>query len=498
MEPLLAIIGTTIQFMSTGMVTLIVIFATLRGSRNSYVGSSVYVLDSFSLHPTATGEESFIQMSGRHKGFVSWLMALFGFETRLTLNVGAREWLLRAGSFAGMHTTNVPLGHVEESICGYQRSLVALSFTTFFSLNSVWTLFMAFFRLTGLLAADSESAREHAAATLSAVLGNLLFWAALAILSGLAYYFSKRIAFAVRTEHTSGFIFKRSFIGNHVVDMAQMEEAGFLLNRLVRAAYYGEPGTEIPNFTPRPQAEGAPLLRWWMLAGGYGVTALAFVLFAMYGYGVNLAIHTAPANTAVFIDKTYAGRSDSSGLLLLNHVTRETHSVQYQAEGYQVLEQMVKPGTFETAHDVKATLALMRYPVRLYTTPAGVHVSVDGQLVGTTNTSGFLLVPSIERGRHVFSAALDGYRNAEENILVDGQRSWRVNLITEAEAARQQAAAQQQEIAAHIGRGRALFQQSQYAQALDECAAALKLDPGNAAALALQKQIEQTRKILGQ
>jgi hypothetical protein len=42
-----------------------------------------------------------------------------------------------------------------------------------------------------------------------------------------------------------------------------------------------------------------------------------------------------------------------------------------------------------------------------------------------------------------------------------------------------------------------LFRQGQYPEASSECDTVLKSDPTNAAALALKKQIEQTRKILG-
>ena len=67
-----------------------------------------------------------------------------------------------------------------------------------------------------------------------------------------------------------------------------------------------------------------------------------------------------------------------------------------------------------------------------------------------------------------------------------------------AEAARQEAEARQREIASHLERGRMLYRQGQYQGASDECDSVLKLDPSNAAALALKKQIEQTRKILSQ
>ena len=265
MNAFVAVLVSAIQMGGTAVVALVVVISILRGSRNKYVGSSTYVLDAFSLNPAAVGEEPFMRISGRHQGFISWLMALLGLETRIDLTVGAREWSLRSGSFAGMHTTTVPLGHVEETICGYQRSLMALFLTIFFALNCLWTAIDGILSFFAFALAGSESSREHAAAGLSTILEILLVWMALAFVAGAIYYFSKRIAFAVGHDRISGFVFKRSFIGDHVVDLAQMEEAAFLLNRLVRAAYYENPGVNIAPFTPSVPAEGSPLLRWWML-----------------------------------------------------------------------------------------------------------------------------------------------------------------------------------------------------------------------------------------
>ncbi len=498
MGTFLTALASTVEMSGTAFVALIVVISILRGSRNKYVGSSSYVLDSFSLNPAATGEDPFIQISGRHQGLISWLMTLLGMETRIDLTVGAREWVLRSGSFAGMLTTSVPLGHVEETVCGYQRSLMALFFTVFFSLNCLWTGLVSLVPLVQILSADSESAREHFSAMLSTNLEMLLVWLALAFIAGAVYYFSKRIAFAVSHQHVSGFVFKRSFIGGHVVDLAQMEEAAFLLNRLVRAAYYEEPGVNIPQFTPKDPTERSPLLRWWMLLGGYAVLGLFAFLLGDYGSGVSLAIHTVPPNTTVWFDNGYAGQTDSSGSLLVQHITREHHALRYQAAGYQQLDQAFTGGTFESEHRVDAHLSLMRYPVKLYTTPGGVSVSLDGQQVGTSNSTGFLLMPSVERGRHQLSASLNGYTTVDSNIDVVYPRSWQVVLVSNAEAARQQEAARQAEAANGLNQVRALFRAGKYQDAVNQCDAVLKADPANQAALALKKQIEQTRRILGQ
>lgn len=58
-------------------------------------------------------------------------------------------------------------------------------------------------------------------------------------------------------------------------------------------------------------------------------------------------------------------------------------------------------------------------------------------------------------------------------------------------------ATRQTVIANHISRARALFSGADYAAAAAECAKALALDPANAEALVLQKQITETQEILG-
>jgi Tfp pilus assembly protein PilF len=80
---------------------------------------------------------------------------------------------------------------------------------------------------------------------------------------------------------------------------------------------------------------------------------------------------------------------------------------------------------------------------------------------------------------------------------ISSPRNWQFTLLSEAEAARQEAASRQAAIDQHLSRSRALFRAGQYQDALTECDSALKADPSNATALALQKQIEQTRNILG-
>lgn len=158
---------SSIQTGGAAFAALIVVVSILRGLGNQYLSSSTYVLDGFSLNPAATGEAMFICISGRRKGMISWIMTILGMETRINLTVGAKEWTLRSGSLASMLNSCVPLGHVKEAICGYQRSLMALFLMIFFVVNSAWVALAGIPRRSHFRLAHSEATQEQSAVAFS-------------------------------------------------------------------------------------------------------------------------------------------------------------------------------------------------------------------------------------------------------------------------------------------------------------------------------------------
>jgi hypothetical protein len=500
MESLFSALLSTLELGLSLAFTVLLMFFALRGMRNKYIGSTTLVLDGYSINPSAAGDETFLHISGRQKGLISWIMVLLGIETRVDVTVNGKEFVVRRGSLAGMLTSTVPLRHVRATVCGYQRSLVALFFTIYFGVNALWLSLAALPSLVQLLTGASEAVRESAAHDLSLALARLLSCLFCGGIAAAFYYFSKRIAFGVEAENRQGIVCKRSLIGNQVIELAEMEQAKILLNHLVAAANYGKPGFDIPPLPPsQPPVALRPHLRWWMLPSGYVALLILTILLNIYGSGVDLTITSKPAGAAVFIDSAFRGNTDvKSGHLLISHLTREAHTAQAQAYGFQATSSTIALGRFESEHDATLTLPPMKYPVRLYTSPGNASVSIDGQQAGISNEGGFLLIPDVERGTHQFSVSHDGYRTATETVEIRGQWAQRVELVNEAEAARQEAAVQAQSVQMHIDRARALFQQGHYQDAMTECDTALKGDASNTAAIVLRKQIEQTRKILGQ
>jgi hypothetical protein len=502
MGSLLTVFLSGVVLVPTLLLAALITLAAVRGTRKKYVSATSLVLESFTTNPAAAPGEPFIHIFGRHKGFISWILTNMGMSSRVEMSVTEKEWTLQEGSLAGMSLISVPLKRIRATICGYQRSILAFAFAVFFALNATWFLLSAVFIYLGASSkyteADWEVAATHASSALYATFG----WLVACGIAMIIYHASKRVAFGVEAGQYSGFsgiAFKRSFIGNTAIDLDAAEEATALLNRLVAAAVYDLPLAQIPAPpAPKPLAPEPRTLRAWMVAATYvGLVIFAAVL-SWYGDGVTVQLSTVPVGANVFLDNRFVGAtSNEAPLILLPHTTREFHTLQAQSQGYAPFRQEVYVGGLESTQDIALKLSLPNYHITVVTTPGNSHVDIDGKDVGVTNDVGMLEIPNVDRGSHQFSVSHDGFRTTTVKIVVNEGRSVQVGLVSDAEAARQDAEARQREIAGHLDRGRALYKQGKYPEALAECDAVLKLDPSNAAAQALKKQIEQTRKILG-
>ena len=418
-----------------------------------------------------------------------------GISNRVVLTATDKEWSLREGSLAGMSLVCVPLKKIRATICGYQRSILAFALAVFFALNATWFLLKAAFVYIGASSNPTEAWWEAAATQASSALYITFGWMVACGIAVIIYYSSKRVAFGVEVGHNCGIVFKRSFIEGAVIDIDEAEKTTALLNRLVAAANYDLPLAQVPTpCAPRPSVKESRTLRAWMVVSAYvGLVVLAAIL-RWYGDGVDVHISTLPVRSNVWLDNQYLGATDSVVLL---HTTREPHTLRAQLQGYEPFEQLVYVGGLESTQSIAVQLTILHYPVTVTTTPGNSRVAVDGKDAGISNDTGLLAIPKVDVGQHQFSVYHDGFRTVTESITVFGPHGLHISLVSEAEAARQEAEARQREIVGHLERGRMLFRQGQYPEALAECDAVLKLDPSNAAALALKNQIEQTRKILG-
>jgi hypothetical protein len=500
MESIVAALASGVMAGGTLILTIALMFLATRGTRGKFVSSSSLVLKSFSIQPSPDAGEPFIRITGRNQGIISWLMTLIGIEPRVDLTVNGKELILHQGSLAGMLTVTVPLGHVKTSICGHQRSLSAMFFTIYFGLTALGLSVTALPLLASMLVAASEGARETAAAGLANSLFGLLVSLALFGVAAAIYYFSKRLSFGVVAEKTVGIRFKRGWIDSQAVELGEVEQANSLLTGLVAAACYGTPGVDIPAPPPLGgPSNPAPLVRWWILPSAWVLVLIAGLVLRQYGSGVMVTVVTKPAGVAVLLDGAFQGSSDrSSGIMVIPRVTREMHSIGAEAYGYEKYSQDLAVGGLESAHRAEVSLSPLKYAVTFVITPSGARLQIDGKDAGTTDESGRLTVSDLERGSHSLSITHDGYKSESVSLEVQGRREWRTALVSEADAARQEAEQRERGTTEHIDRARTYFHQGQYKEALSECESALQVEPANSAVLALKKQIEQTRSILGQ
>ena len=251
-----ALLSSSLFLFSFALAVLIT-FSMIRGSRNTYVPTTSTVLHSFSIR-TEPGSEPYIHVVGRHKGILAWILSGLNIENKVELKVTERDWSLRDASLSGMRVEYFPLKNVSASICGYQRSRIALFFSVFFALVSLGTLAEALPGIGTILNAKSEYIRESTAGDVSAVLGRLLLWTLLCGIALLIYITSKRVAFGVRANGVTGIVFKRSLIENKVIDLADAELATVLMNHLFSSAVYGMPISQVlRGGTPQAPSSGS-------------------------------------------------------------------------------------------------------------------------------------------------------------------------------------------------------------------------------------------------
>lgn len=501
MESIFSFLFLSASAVSSAILALIILFSILRGTGRRYVNRTRYVVDSFDMNPSASTDEPFLHVAGRHEGLIAWIMTLLGIETKIDLTVTAKEWKLRAASLSGMNTTMAPLKHIEETVSGYQRSIFALFLTLFFAIQAIWIVIDSLLLFLRMSASISEAAREATARHLATSLGFLIFWLVCFAAAGTWYYFSKRLSLAVKTTHTSGIVFKRSLIGNNAIEYEDVEEATWLLDHLVKAAAYGEPGKDIPPFpTSMGLTKPQSALRPWQVAGGFGSIAVLLivtgVLLRQYGDGVVLDVHTSPTGAAVYLDGQYSGMTNKSGDIDVK-TTRRAHALRFDATGYAPLNQTVKPGTLEPTHTVKASLSLLHFPITVATNPSNSNVFLDGKPAGTSDGNGRLELHNVSYGTHYLEITHAGFEHYGGDIQVQGKHRWDISLESDAAAALQVAQQQQQQAQADIATARSLFQQGNYQAALQSCDAALTIDPSSSSAHSLKAKIEQTRRILG-
>ncbi|HTD44959.1 MAG TPA: zinc ribbon domain-containing protein [Bryobacteraceae bacterium] len=225
--------GLLSQFFGFGLLALVqvglfimFILIVWRG-RVNYVSGTPIVLKDFRVDDDPAAETA-VEIVGRVSGMVSWFLTLFRLHTEVRLMVTRNEISIRQASLSGMQDVYIPLGKITTTICGYQRSIVALGFALYFFAEFLLSL------LTGVIGSGGQAAGTTLAFAVGGLgaVANLVFTA----IAVLVYFLSKRIGITIETAHRHGVVFKRSVIENVSVDLPEALKAIHVINNRVIAA----------------------------------------------------------------------------------------------------------------------------------------------------------------------------------------------------------------------------------------------------------------------
>ncbi len=190
--------------------------------RTKFVAGTPVVLSGFNIGDAA-GDGPVIEMWGRLAGLMSWVLTALGLEPEYNLTVSSSSLSIRSASLGGTSYTFVPLSAVTGSVCGYQRSILALGIAVWFALGAALHL------LSGFASASTQSGSND----MGYAFGELV----IAGIAALIYYLSKRIGISVESVHTHGITFKPGIIGaQKAIDLPQAVHVIETLNQMVLLA----------------------------------------------------------------------------------------------------------------------------------------------------------------------------------------------------------------------------------------------------------------------
>jgi hypothetical protein len=226
---------------------IVIVILVWRERKYGFVSGTHLVLKKFRLYE-APASKVLVEISGRASGIVSWFLNLLKLNPDIELVVNDSEVVLHRASLSGFSHASIPIEKINLTICGYQRSIIALGFALFFAVNTILAMLLLLFNT--LFHSSREptffpTAPDPTGLELGAVFVNLVFTA---IAVGV-FWFSKRIAIGVRSSSTDsiGVTFKRSFIENISVDLPQAIKTVNLINNQILSSQLGRRMSSAPD-----------------------------------------------------------------------------------------------------------------------------------------------------------------------------------------------------------------------------------------------------------
>jgi hypothetical protein len=211
-------------------ITLIILSALGLTSRAGQLPAipPILVLKRFKVIETPA-DGAFIDISGRPKGFVAWLLNLLRLDDETRLQLTATTLTVRRASLKGQNLTTIPLSQIGSTLCGFRKPLALLAFGLFFAVGGLLSLLGGLIGLTGLgnrgYGERSSGSEGVAMAVVLLVIAAVLF---------LLYFLRKEMVIAVGDNSTSrmvGVTFRPSVIEGVTVDINRVIRATELLNR---------------------------------------------------------------------------------------------------------------------------------------------------------------------------------------------------------------------------------------------------------------------------
>jgi len=209
------------------LVILALVALLSEGLRWRHYGRAL-VLSELNLSPDAENQD-LIYIRGHAAGLFAWFFSLIGLRQQATFRLSQQELLVNQNSLFGYDLDSVPIRNLSSSRCGYYRAITFL------------VLAFGLYAWGGLriLVAVTRTQNDYAQQTeFRGLAVSLVGIVALGAVSYLVYALSKRFYLRVETnggEHL-GLTFKRSLIGNVVVELPQAITATEILNRKILEA----------------------------------------------------------------------------------------------------------------------------------------------------------------------------------------------------------------------------------------------------------------------
>lgn len=247
----------------TGLFVFVITFAILASlgitSRSGRLPTlpPVLVLKRFRVSETPS-DGTFIDISGRPKGLVAWLLGVLRLDDETRLQLTATTLSIRRASLQGQNLTVIPLGRVGSTLCGFRKPLGFLAIGLFLAVSGVMS---AVGNLLGLVgqAASRRSFGGSSDSTASLVVAVVVL--IIAAVFVLAYFLQKEMVIAVGDNAAQGRVgltFKPSVIEGVTVDINRVTRAMELLNRKVLEAQLNPEATASKIPAPSADQKGSP------------------------------------------------------------------------------------------------------------------------------------------------------------------------------------------------------------------------------------------------